>query len=297
MSLWCPSADRRLICCTWQARLAVLHDPAYQERRGREQRAAAVEQRLGALTARQAQLVLGGAAQPAEADALVVEAAARAGGAHARGEEGAAAEVVAVEGAAVEGSVECSVEEGGSALHMTLCYKGRSEAASVPRSAPLASLFDSAAAAFDLPAGAAMCARKQTHQLPPPCALRLATCVLHEAHTPTFITRTPHITRSSRDALIAAFAPRCLCTDRFTIKLILKGKTLQPHDSAQAALAPVLPAALSASSAPKLMVMASAIEAVADVQKRVADPSVASFAAEHGSRKARVPTSKGVRPR
>ena len=57
----------------------------------------------------------------------------------------------------------------------------------------------------------------------------------------------------------------------------------------------MLAAALAAATAPKLMVMASARDAVADVQRTVADPSVASFAAEHGSRKARVPTSKGVR--
>ena len=43
------------------------------------------------------------------------------------------------------------------------------------------------------------------------------------------------------------------------------------------------------------MVMASAREAVVDLQSAKSDARVASFAAEHGSRKAGIPVSKGAR--
>ena len=76
--------------------------------------------------------------------------------------------------------------------------------------------------------------------------------------------------------------------ERFALKLLSKGKVLHA-DTEAATLAP------SHAAAPKLMVMASAREAVADVQGAASDPTVASFAAEHGSRKARLPSSKGVR--
>ena len=46
---------------------------------------------------------------------------------------------------------------------------------------------------------------------------------------------------------------------------------------------------------PKLMVMATAREVIARVHSATPDASVPSFAAEHGGRKAKVPTSRGVR--
>ena len=78
-----------------------------------------------------------------------------------------------------------------------------------------------------------------------------------------------------------------LPADRFTIKIIFKGKTLQPEASAVDTI--------GKSSSSKLMVMASAHEHVADLQDPKSDNCVASFAAEHGSRKAGIPVSKGAR--
>ena len=48
-------------------------------------------------------------------------------------------------------------------------------------------------------------------------------------------------------------------------------------------------------AATKLMVMATAKEAVADVRAAGSDAKVKSFAAEHGSKKGGIPQSKGVR--
>ena len=78
-----------------------------------------------------------------------------------------------------------------------------------------------------------------------------------------------------------------LPADRFTIKIIFKGKTLQPEASAVDTI--------GKSSSSKLMVMASAHEHLADLQDPKSDNCVASFAAEHGSRKAGIPVSKGAR--
>ena len=69
-----------------------------------------------------------------------------------------------------------------------------------------------------------------------------------------------------------------------TLKIILKGKALQPTAHAAEVLG---------ANGAKLMVMASAREALAAVQKTASDPTVASFAAEHGSRKAGIPVVRG----
>jgi len=75
--------------------------------------------------------------------------------------------------------------------------------------------------------------------------------------------------------------------------LLLRGKSLQHSGAAADALCPatVTPGA----TPPKLMVMATAREAIARVHSATPDASVASFAAEHGGRKAKVPISRGVR--
>ena len=80
----------------------------------------------------------------------------------------------------------------------------------------------------------------------------------------------------------------------FALKLILKGKAVASEDCT---VGQALGGLTATAKAPKLMVMASALEAVGEVRSAVSDPRVASFAAEHGSRKGGVPTSKGVRQR
>ena len=90
----------------------------------------------------------------------------------------------------------------------------------------------------------------------------------------------------------AAAAAFDLPLEKHSLKLILKGKALQP----EAVAADVLG---TCAASPKIMVMASAREAVEAAQDSVAaaaaDKSVASFAAEHGGKRGRVPTAKGVR--
>ena len=77
----------------------------------------------------------------------------------------------------------------------------------------------------------------------------------------------------------------------YSMKLILKGKALRPEDVARDVFGE-----RGGSMAPtKLMVMASALDAVAQVKNAVSDRSVASFAAEHGSRKSGVVVSVGAR--
>ena len=93
--------------------------------------------------------------------------------------------------------------------------------------------------------------------------------------------------RGSDDAsLLFAAASRLfdLPTDAYTLKMIHKGKALLPSTRASEVLG---------ASGAKLMVMASAREALARVQSTASDPAVASFAAEHGSRKAGVPVVRG----
>ena len=80
-----------------------------------------------------------------------------------------------------------------------------------------------------------------------------------------------------------------LPAEDFELKLVLRGKTLQPAAAAADVLGP------AAAAPPKLLVMATAREAIARVHSATPDASVNSFAAEHGGRKARVPTSRGVR--
>ena len=97
-------------------------------------------------------------------------------------------------------------------------------------------------------------------------------------------------------AAAAAFA---LPPERHSLKLILKGKALQPDAVAADVLGASAATATATATPPKIMVMASAREAVAAAQgaaaAAVADKSVASFAAEHGGKKGRVPTAKGAR--
>ena len=97
--------------------------------------------------------------------------------------------------------------------------------------------------------------------------------------------------------LEALFEEACrlfdLPEERYDVKLILKGKKLERHAPAAEALASK--GSGGGGGGVKLMVMASTREAVAAVKGAVSDPKVASFAAEHGSRKAGIPTSKGAR--
>ena len=74
----------------------------------------------------------------------------------------------------------------------------------------------------------------------------------------------------------------------YTLKLLSKGKALQAQRPATEALG------APGAAPPKLMVVASACNALDEVRSAVADPSIASFAAEHGSRKCGLPTSRGV---
>lgn len=76
---------------------------------------------------------------------------------------------------------------------------------------------------------------------------------------------------------------------QYSLKLILKGKALVPGARVGDALA--------GCRAPKLLVMSSAIETVRQLHGAAASGAVASFAAEHGSRKARVPAAVGSRMR
>ena len=71
------------------------------------------------------------------------------------------------------------------------------------------------------------------------------------------------------------------------MKFLLKGKDV-PHEANAGSL-------LGAMKSPKLMVLASECDAVRLVRSGRSDASVASFAAEHGARKAHLPTSTGVR--
>jgi hypothetical protein len=85
-------------------------------------------------------------------------------------------------------------------------------------------------------------------------------------------------------ACIFDLPPEC-----YSLKLVSKGKSLDPESYASASLPPV-------GAAPaKVMVIASARGAVEDMQAAHSDPGVLSFAAEHGSRHAKVPVSVGVR--
>ena len=82
-----------------------------------------------------------------------------------------------------------------------------------------------------------------------------------------------------------------LPVDQWQIKLLLRGKSLHHTGAAADALAPAT--APPSATPPKLMVMATAREAIARVHSATPDAAVPSFAAEHGGRKARVPTSRG----
>ena len=84
--------------------------------------------------------------------------------------------------------------------------------------------------------------------------------------------------------------------ESFTVKCILKGKSL-PQEGISAGEALGVRAESEPAAPIKLMVMASARDAVDALQQAKGDSSVASFAAEHGSRKAGVPTSRGALPR
>jgi len=77
----------------------------------------------------------------------------------------------------------------------------------------------------------------------------------------------------------------------FELKLILRGKALQRTDAIDALAGSMAPL----STLPKVMVMASARAAVAGLRTSVPDRVTASFAAEHGSKKGGIPTSRGVR--
>jgi hypothetical protein len=81
--------------------------------------------------------------------------------------------------------------------------------------------------------------------------------------------------------------------DQWQIKLLLRGKSLQHTGASADALAPAT--APPSATPPKLMVMATACEAIARVHSATPDAAVPSFAAEHGGRRAKVPTSRGVR--
>ena len=81
-----------------------------------------------------------------------------------------------------------------------------------------------------------------------------------------------------------------LPSSEYSTTLILKGKSLQRTDSALALLE-----STAGSAPPKVMVMASAKEAVAGLGSSLPDRRTPSFAAEHGSKKAGIPVSRGVR--
>ena len=76
-------------------------------------------------------------------------------------------------------------------------------------------------------------------------------------------------------------------------------QTSSPRKSLQhtgaAADAPAPAGAPPSATPPKLLVMATACEAIARVHSATPDAAVPSFAAEHGGRKAKVPTSRGAR--
>ena len=77
---------------------------------------------------------------------------------------------------------------------------------------------------------------------------------------------------------------------RYSTKLILKGKSLRRTESALE-----LFGGPTGAAPPRVMVMASAREAVATIGSSMPDLHTPSFAAEHGSKKGGIPTSKGVR--
>jgi hypothetical protein len=77
---------------------------------------------------------------------------------------------------------------------------------------------------------------------------------------------------------------------RYATKLILKGKSLRRTESALE-----LFGGPTGAAPPRVMVMASAREAVATIGSSMPDLHTPSFAAEHGSKKGGIPTSKGVR--
>ena len=77
--------------------------------------------------------------------------------------------------------------------------------------------------------------------------------------------------------------------DAYEIKLILKGKAVQQAEDATVADAL---GGKPGAAATKLMVMATAKEAVADVRTAGSDAKVKSFAAEHGSKKGGIPQSR-----
>ena len=85
-----------------------------------------------------------------------------------------------------------------------------------------------------------------------------------------------------------------------TLKLVFRGRSLQPAAVVGQALGCPAGVEIGASAA-KVMVMASSASAVEGVKHGVKtlsslpDQSVSSFAAEHGSRKGRIPVAKGVR--
>ena len=118
-----------------------------------------------------------------------------------------------------------------------------------------------------------------------------------------------HATDIMEVAFAAARELFDLPSEAFTLKLVYKGKVVSPQASAIDVLGPQSFGGADASHAqtdPKakptctppskpIMVMASAREAVATVQATKSDSSVASFAAEHGSRKGGGPKVVGVR--
>ena len=81
-----------------------------------------------------------------------------------------------------------------------------------------------------------------------------------------------------------------------TLKLVFRGRSLQPAAVVGQALGCPEGVEIGASAA-KVMVMASSASAVEGVKtlSSLPDQSVSSFAAEHGSRKGRIPVAKGVR--
>ena len=196
-------------------KLAALNDPEARQRRERDRRVEAVQQRLGGLTTAQAGLIRGD---------NVARRAVRSSDASEADDE------VRVD-TAVGDRHPYDVQ--GAAYKVTLIYKGRSEEVTMGGDTPISELFSEASRVLELP------------------------------------------------------------EESFSLKLILKGKTLHRSD----ALTSDVLGSGSSRSTVKLMVMASARDAVDAVQVATctSDPKVASFAAEHGSRKAGVTITKGVR--
>ena len=115
--------------------------------------------------------------------------------------------------------------------------------------------------------------------------------LVHEV-TLSFKGRCETIRLQGRQSITELFAEASRALDlpeeRFSLKIILKGKSLERNG---AFVSDVLGA-----NGPslKLMVMASAKGAVDALQSTTSDPKVASFASEHGSRKGGITAAKGV---